>query len=190
MRASLQYLAYLSILELEGPRLCCTKHQMAPKQGVRKRPAAGSNETLGDLQPGVLLDDATRLDRRANKAAMEAAARYPTPSGSSISCICIGQPRVDDRPSPYPEECEPNPKHWLLPQRPSHIRLTFKWEIIEGCSVSATEAATCVVRLDKAEQQGVPLPAEWGPKVAALLDSMLPSGKTNCGAPTHPSQNG
>ena len=52
---------------------------MAPKQGVRKRPAAGSHETVGDLQPGVLLDDCTALDRRAKQAAMEAAARYPTP---------------------------------------------------------------------------------------------------------------
>ena len=38
---------------------------MAPKQGVRKRPAAGSHETLCDLQPGFLLDEATALDRRA-----------------------------------------------------------------------------------------------------------------------------
>ena len=147
--------------------------QMAPKQGVRKRPAAGSNETLGDLQPGVLLDDATRLDRRANKAAMEAAARYPTPGGFSISCICIGQPRVDDRPSPYPEECEPNPKHWLLPERPSHIRLAFRWEIFEGRPTTATEAASCVVWLNNAEKQGVPLPSGWEPKVAALLDGDL-----------------
>ena len=80
-RESLQHLSHLSILELERRRLCWARRRMAPKQGVRKRPAAGSSETLGDLQPGVLLDDATRLDRRANTAAMEVAARYPTPSG-------------------------------------------------------------------------------------------------------------
>ena len=47
--------------------------RMVPKQGMRKRPAAGSNETLCDLQPGFLLDDATALDRRAKRAATEAA---------------------------------------------------------------------------------------------------------------------
>ena len=31
----------------------------------------------------------------------------------------------------------------------------------------------CVVSLKKAEQQGVPLPTGWGPKVAALLDGSL-----------------
>ena len=123
------------------------------------------------LQPGLLLDDATALDRRAKRAATEAAARYPTPNGYSISCVCIGQPLVDDKPSPYPEECEPNAKRWILPdERPSQIRLAFKWEILEGPSVSAIETATCVVRLDNAVQQGVPLPAGWGAKVAALLD--------------------
>ena len=84
---------------------------MAPKQGVRKRPAAGSHETFGDLEPGFLLDDRARLDRRASQAAVAAAARYQTPTGVSISCVCIGQPLIDDKPSPHPEECEPNPKH-------------------------------------------------------------------------------
>ena len=146
---------------------------MAPKQGMRKRPAAGSNETVGDLQPGLSLGDGAALDRRAKRAATEAAARYPTPNGFSISCICIGQPRIDDNTSPYPEECEPNAERWNLPDRPSHIRLAFKWEILEGPSVSAIEAASCVVRLNNATQRGVPLPAGWGPKVAALLDGSL-----------------
>ena len=155
---------------------------MAPKQGVRKRPAAGSHETVGDLQPGFLLDAATRLSRRADNAAVEAAARYPAPSGCSISCICIGQPRVDDKPSPYPEECEPNAKHWLLPrspERPSHIRLAFQWEIFEGRSTTATEAASCVVWLNNAEKQGVPLPTGWGQKTASLLDESLQSKGTS-----------
>ena len=77
------------------------------------------------------------------------------------------------RHTPHPEERESNPKHWLLPERPSHIRLAFKWEIFEGGSTTATEAASCVVRLDNAEKQGVPLPAGWGPKVADLLDGSL-----------------
>ena len=146
---------------------------MAPKQGMRKRPAAGSNETFGELQPGLLLDDSAALDRRAKQAATEAAARYPTPNGFSISCVCIGQPRVDDKTSPHPEECEPNAGRWILPDQPSYIRLAFKWEIFEGPSVSAIEAASCVVRLNNATQRGVHLPAGWGPKVAALLDGSL-----------------
>jgi hypothetical protein len=146
---------------------------MAPKQGLRKRPATGSHETFGDLQPGFLLDDATRLDRRAKQAAMEAAARYPMPNGCSISCVCIGQPRVDEQRSPYAEDCEPNSKYWRLPEKPSHILLAFKWELFEGRSTTATEAASCVVRLDKTGEQGVPLPAGWGPKVADLLDGSL-----------------
>ena len=177
-RESLQHLSHLRILELERRRLCCARRRMAPKQGLRKRPAAGSHETFGDLQPGFLLDDATRLDRRAKQAAMEAAARYPTPNGCSISCVCIGQPRVDEQPSPYSEDCEPNSKHWRLPERPSQIRLAFKWEIFEGCSTTATEAASCVVRLNDVEQRGVPLPAGWGPKVADLLDGSSQSKGT------------
>ena len=127
---------------------------MAPKHGVRKRPAAGSHETFGDLQPGFLFDDATALDRRAKRAATEAASRYPTPNGFSISCVCIGQPLVDDKASPYPEECEPNAKRWTLRKGewPSQIRLAFKWEIWEGPSFSASEAATCIVHLNNAEQ--------------------------------------
>ena len=159
---SLQHLAHLSTPELERRRLCFTRHLMAPKRPARKRPAAGSHETFGDLQHGFLLDDADRLDHRAKQAAMAAAARYPMSNGFSISCICIGQPRLDDNPSPYPEECEPNPKHWLLPKRPSQIRLAFKWEILEGPSASAIEAASCVVQLNHAVKPGVPLPAGWG----------------------------
>ncbi len=158
---------------------------MAPKQGLRKRPAAGSHETFGDLQPGFLLDDASRLDRRAKQAAMQAAARYPTPNGLSISCICIGQPLVDDRLSPYPEECEPNAERWILPDRPSHIRLAFKWEIFEGGTLSATETASCVVYLKNAEKRGVPLPTGWGPKVADLLDGSLQSAGTFGGPRTY-----
>ena len=58
-RESLQHLSHLSILELERRRLCWARRRMSPKQGLRKRPAAGSHETFGDLQPGFLLDDAT-----------------------------------------------------------------------------------------------------------------------------------
>ena len=105
---NLQHLAHLSTPELERRRLCFTRHLMAPKRPARKRPAASSHETFCDLQPGFLSDDAIALDRRATRAATEAASRYPMPNGFSISCVCIGQPLVDDKPSPYPEDCEPN----------------------------------------------------------------------------------
>ena len=145
---------------------------MAPKQGARKRPAAGSHETFSDLQPGFLLDEAAALGRRAKRAATEAASKYPTPDGFSISCVCIGQPLVDDKPSPYLEECEPNAGRWIIPKDgwPSQIRLAFKWEILEGPSASATESATCVLHLNHAVRRGVPLPTGWGQKVADFLD--------------------
>ena len=94
------------------------------------------------------------------------------PDGSSISCVCIGQPLVDDKPSPYPEECEPNAGRWIIPKgkRPSQIRLAFKWDILEGPSSSVIESATCVVHLNHAVRRGVPLPTGWGQKVADLLD--------------------
>ena len=162
----------LAVRELERRHFCCARRRMAPKQGVRKRPAAGSHETFSDLQPGFLLDGATALDRRAKRAATEAASKYPTPNGFSISCVCIGQPLVDDKPSPYPEECEPNAGRWIIPkdERPSQIRLAFKWQILEGPSASVIESATCVVHLNHAVQRGVPLPTGWGQKVADLLE--------------------
>ena len=173
------YSALLTVRELERRHLCCAGRRMAPKQGVRKRPAAGSHETFRDLQPGFLIDDATALDRQAKRAAREAASRYPMPDGVSISCVCIGQPLVDDKPSPYPEECEPNAGRWIIPkdERPSRIRLAFGWEILEGPAASVIDSATCVVHLNNAVRQGVPLPTGWGQKVADLLDgSALPAG--------------
>ncbi len=173
------YSALLTVWELERRHLCCARRQMAPKQGSRKRPAAGSHETFCDLQPGFLIDDATALDRQAKLAATEAASRYPMPDGFSISCVCIGQPLVDDKPSPYPEECEPSAGRWIVPKdkRPSQIRLAFKWDILEGPSASDIESATCVVHLNHAVRRGVPLPAGWGQKIADLLDgSAQPAG--------------
>ena len=49
----------LAVRELERRHFCCARRRMAPKQGVRKRPAAGSHETLFDMQPGFPLEDAS-----------------------------------------------------------------------------------------------------------------------------------
>ena len=146
---------------------------MAPKRVTRKRPAAGADEPFGALRPGFLLDDLSALRQRADLVAKDAAARYPTPTGVSIICTCIGQPRIEGASSPYPEDCEPNANYWKPPGRATHICLAFRWEIYEGGAFAATESASCVVSLKKAEQQGVPLPTGWGPKVAALLDGSL-----------------
>ena len=146
---------------------------MAPKRVTRKRPAAGADEPFGALRPGFLLDDLSALRQRADLAAKDAAARYPTPTGVSIICTCIGQPRIEGASSPYPEEIEPNANYWKPPRWTTRIRLAFRWEIYEGGAFAATESGSCVLSLNKAEQHGVPLPTGWGPKVAALLDGSL-----------------
>ena len=146
---------------------------MAPKRVTRKRPAAGADEPFGVLRPGFLLDDLSALRQRADLAAKDAAARYPTPTGFSIICTCIGQPRIEGASSPYPEDCEPNANYWKPPGWATRICLAFRWEIYEGGAFAATESGSRVVSLKKAEQQGVPLPTGWGPKVAALLDGSL-----------------
>ena len=146
---------------------------MAPKRVTRKRPAAGADEPFGALRPGFLLDDLSALRQRADLAAKDAAARYPTPTGFSIICTCIGQPRIEGASSPYPEDCEPNANYWKPPGWATRICLAFRWEIYEGGAFAATESASCVASLKKAEQRGVPLPTGWGPKVAALLDGSL-----------------
>ena len=105
---------------------------MAPKRVTRKRPAAGADEPFGSLRPGFLLDDLSALRQRADLAAKEAAARYTTPNGVSIVCICIGQPRIEGESSPYTEDCGPNANRWTLPERATHICLAFRWEIFEG----------------------------------------------------------
>ena len=152
---------------------------MVLKQGMRKRPAAGSHETLCDLQPGFLLDDATALDRRAKRAATEAASKYPTPNGFSISCVCIGQPLVDDKPSPYPEECEPNSGRWIIPKGkwPSQIRLAFKWEILGGPSALAIEMASCVVQLNNAEERRRASAGWLGAEGGSLLERKRTGGR-------------
>ena len=70
---------------------------------------------------------------------------------------------------PLFEECTQNPDLWKLPQKGGRIRLAFLWHIVKGHRVE--EGDSCVVRLDHAEQQGVPLPPELAPMVAELIDA-------------------
>ena len=77
------------------------------------------------------------------------------------------------------------PDLWTLPQRPGHIRLAFLWFIAKRGreAVEHESAWSCVMRLDKAEEQGVPLPSDFAPQVAAVLEAdakdegALPAGR-------------
>ena len=91
-----------------------------------------------------------------------------------IGCWCIGQPRDEEELDPAIEDCNWDPDLWILPQWPSQIRLGFFWFIIAKRGRERLEhesAWSCVVRLDKAENQGVPLPSDFAPEVAAVLEA-------------------
>ena len=120
--------------------------------------------------------DPQALCQRAVAAAKAAAAQYETPEGTLVDCMCIGQPHDDQEPAPLLEECTQNPDLWKLPPVGSQIRLAFLWHIIKGHRVDGADS--CVVRLQDAERQGVPLPPDLAPMVAELLDS----GATDEGA--------
>ena len=112
------------------------------------------------------------LYRRAEAAARKAAAGYETQGDLVIGCMCIGQPHDAEEPIPQLEGCKRHPDHWTLPQRPSHIRLAFLWFIAKRGRerVEHESAWSCVVRLDLAEERGVPLPPDFAPEVAAVLE--------------------
>ena len=90
-----------------------------------------------------------------------------------IGCWCIGQPRDGEALDPAIEDCNWDPELWILPERPSQIRLGFFWYIAKrGREQLEHESAwSCVVRLDNAEHQGVPLPSDFAPEVAAVLEA-------------------
>ena len=74
---------------------------------------------------------------------------------------------------PQVDECIRDPDLWALPQRPDRIRLAFLWYIFKrGQEDLGHELAwSCVVRLDHAEERGVPLPADFAPDVAAAMEA-------------------
>ena len=74
---------------------------------------------------------------------------------------------------PQVDECIRDPDLWALPQRPDRIRLAFLWYIAKrGQEDWGHELAwSCVVRLDHAEEQGVLLPADFAPDVAAAMEA-------------------
>ena len=122
---------------------------------------------------GLPEDDRMALYRRAEAAAKKAAAGYETQGDLVIGCMCMGQPLDEEEPIPQLEGCKRHPDLWTLPQRPSHIGLAFAWFIAKrGRETVEYEAAwSCVVHLHHAEQRGVPLPSDFAPQVAAVLEA-------------------
>ena len=144
--------------------------------GERARELVGvdANQPLKQTQSllprhGRRRADPQALGQRAEAVAKAAAARYATPDGTLIDCMCIGQPHDDEEPAPLLEECTQRPELWKLPPKVGRIRLAFLWHIIKGHRVDGADS--CVVRLDDAERQGVPLPPDLAPMVAEMIDS-------------------
>ena len=81
----------LGFRELERRHLCCARNRMAPKQGVRKRPAAGSHETLFDMQPGFPLEDASARSPVLHKSIVfdEQSVQIPPPDHARSGAACI-----------------------------------------------------------------------------------------------------
>ena len=111
--------------------------------------------------------------RRAEAAAKNSAAAYETSGELVVGCSCIGQPRDEEEPVPQLDECIRDPDLWALPQRPDRIRLAFLWYIAKrGKEAWGHKLAwSCVVRLDNAEKRGVPLPSDFAPEVAVVIEA-------------------
>ena len=112
--------------------------------------------------------DRELLRRRAEAAAEAAALRYEVSCGGRVYCTLVGQLRFERDDWPRLSDCERDPQRWKLPRWVDRIRLLFKWDIIVNGRV--TESDNSVVTLNKAEQQGVPLPDGWGRLIADLAD--------------------
>ena len=112
--------------------------------------------------------DRELLRCRAQAAANAAALRYEESCGGRVYCTLVGQLRVERDDWPRLSDCERDPHRWQLPDWVDRVRLLFMWDIIEHGRV--TDSDNSVVTLNDAEQQGVPLPKDWGPLIAALAD--------------------
>ncbi len=121
-------------------------------------------------RPGRPRADGQALCQRALAVAKLATARFTAPNDASVVCECIGQPHSEAEPSPLVDECVRNIDLWRLPPCAERIRLAFLWEIIAQGDTIATKGGCCVVRLDHAERQGVPLPLELVPHVEAVTE--------------------
>ena len=90
----------------------------------------------------------------------------------SAACASAS-PCDEEEPILELDACIGNPDLWTLPQRPDRIRLAFVWYIAKrGWEAFEHESAwSCVVRLDHAEERGVPLPSDFAPDVAAVIEA-------------------
>ena len=122
-------------------------------------------------RPGRPGADPQALCRRAIAAGKDAAARLSGPAGFSIVCECTGQPRREAELSPLFSECVQNPELWQLPPCASRIRLAFTWKLVEQGETIPAFAGSCVVRLDNAVRQGVPIPVEFAQPIAARISA-------------------
>ena len=74
---------------------------------------------------------------------------------------------------PQLEGCKRHPEQWTLPEWPRQIRLAFLWFIAKRGRerIQHESAWSCVVHLHNAETRGVPLPPDFAPEVAAVLEA-------------------
>ena len=82
---------------------------------------------------------------------------------------------LSHEPKDWPRlsDCERDPQRWRIPAWADRIRLLFKWDIVENGRLTASDNS--VVTLKKAEQQGVPLPEDWGDVIAGVADRVAAS---------------
>ena len=117
--------------------------------------------------------DPELLRRRAEATAEAAALRYSDCCGDRVCCTLVGELRHEPKDWPRLADCERDPQRWRIPARADRIRLLFMWDIVEDGRV--TESDNSVVTLNKAEQQGVPLPKGWEGLIKDVADRVAAS---------------
>ena len=126
-----------------------------------------------DHAEGATKADPEVLRRRAEAAAEAAALRYRECCDGRVRCALYGELIHEPKDWPRLSDCERDPRRWRIPARADRIRLLFKWDIVEHGRVTASDNS--VVNLKKAEQQGVPLPDDWGRLIADVTDRVAAS---------------
>ena len=122
---------------------------------------------------GAAKIDPEALRRRAEAAAEAAALRYRECCDGRVSCTLVGELCHEPKDWPRLSDCERDPQRWRIPAWADRIRLLFKWDIVEHGRLTASDNS--VVTLKKAEQQGVPLPEDWGDVIAGVADRVAAS---------------
>ena len=121
-----------------------------------------------DHADGATKADPEVLRRRAEAAAEAAALRYRECCDGRVHCTLYGELIRKPKDWPRLSDCERDPQRWRIPARADRICLLFKWDIVEHGRVTASDNS--FVTLNKAEQQGVPLPDDWERLIADVAD--------------------